>query len=150
MNARLLVRDGGLGGAAGRFPHVHGARFGHGLHARGGVDQITGHHPLARRPDRDGGFARENSGPSPEIGRADLDPEVGDGGDEVQCRPDGALGIVLLGDRRPPHGHDRITDEFLHGPAVAGDELLAGLEIPAKQVADLLGVAGLGECGESD
>ena len=36
--------------------------------------------------------------------------------------PDGALGIVLVGDRRAPDRHDRVADELLDGAAVALDD----------------------------
>ena len=43
--------------------------------------------------------------------------------DELEGRPDGALGVVLARGRRAPDGHHRVADELLDGPAVAGDDL---------------------------
>jgi hypothetical protein len=34
-------------------------------------------------------------------------------------RADRPLGVVLVGDRRPEHGHDGVADELLHRPAAA-------------------------------
>ena len=49
-----------------------------------------------------------------------------DGGDQVQRGAHGALGVVLLGDRRTPHGHDGVADELLDRAAVALDDPLPG------------------------
>jgi len=63
-----------------------------------------------------------------------------------------ALGGVAgrLGGRRAPHGHHRVTDELLHRPAVAPDDVAARLEVQAEQLANVLGVALLGERREAD
>ena len=55
-----------------------------------------------------------------------------------------------FGDRGAPHGHHRVADELLHRPAVALDQTAAGLEVAGEELADVLGVAGLGERGEAD
>jgi hypothetical protein len=70
--------------------------------------------------------------------------------DELQAGADGALGIVLAGDRSAPDGHDRVTDELLDGPAVAGHHLGGEIEIARERVAHVLHVAPLGEGGEAD
>ena len=49
-------------------------------------------------------------------------PTDGDGGHELDGRPHGALGIVLVGDGGAPHRHDGVADELLDRPAVAGDD----------------------------
>ena len=50
-------------------------------------------------------------------------PSAADRVDELERGPDGALGVVLVGDRRAPDGHDRVADELLDGAAVALDDL---------------------------
>ena len=72
------------------------------------------------------------------------------GADEVEARPDRPLGVVLVGDRGAPQGHDRVADELLDGAAVAADDLADGLEVAVLELADLLGVAPLGERREPD
>ena len=50
-----------------------------------------------------------------------LDPraEGPHGVDQLEGRPDRALRVVLVGDRRAPDGHDRVADELLDRAAVA-------------------------------
>ena len=70
--------------------------------------------------------------------------------DEVERRPDGPLGVVLLRDRRAPDRHHRVADELLHRAAVALDHVRARVEVAREELARLLGVAGLGGGGEAD
>ena len=70
--------------------------------------------------------------------------------DQVQRGAHGSFGVVVVGDRRAPDGHDRVPDELLDGAAVAADDLLALFEIARQEIADGLGVAALGECREPD
>ena len=42
---------------------------------------------------------------------------------------DGALGVVLVRDRRAPDGHDRVADELLDRAAVALDDLARQVEV---------------------
>ncbi len=94
------------------------------LEARRGVHHVAGDHPLtlfgagAEGHDRLAGVHR------------DADREVGvgaglvqlvEGLDDPQAGADRPLGIVLVGDRRPEDGHDRVTDELLDRAAVAFD-----------------------------
>ena len=67
---------------------------------------------------------------------------------EVERGPDGALGVVLLSDRNAPDRHHRVADELLDDPPVAGDHGARGLEVPAQELAHLLGVTLFGERGE--
>ena len=67
------------------------------------------------------------------------------GGHQVQGRANGAFGIVLVSDRHAPDGHDRVTDELLDRPAVAGDDLVARVEVAGQELARLLRVAVLCE-----
>ena len=80
----------------------------------------------------------------------DRRPERPDGVDELEAGPHRPLGVVLVGDRRAPDRHDRVADELLDRPAVAGDHLAGELEVAGEGVADLLRVALLGEGGEAD
>ena len=52
-------------------------------------------------------------------------PQAADGVDQVERRPDGPLGVVLVGDRRAPDGHHRVADELLDRAAIATDPLPA-------------------------
>ena len=70
--------------------------------------------------------------------------------DELEPRADRALGIVLVGDRRAPDGHDGVTDELLDGPAVELDDSRRALEVAAQELAHRLGVAVLGDRREAD
>ena len=64
--------------------------------------------------------------------------------------PDGALGVVLVGDRGAPHGHHGVADELLDGPAVPLDRGARRVEVAGQQLADGLGVAVLGQRREAD
>ena len=66
-------------------------------------------------------LAGHDAGAGAQRRRADLVAERRDGVDQLQRRPDGALGVVLVRDRRAPHRHHRVADELLDRPAVAAD-----------------------------
>ena len=89
-------------------------------------------------------------GPGGEPRQADLLADRRDRGDELDRGADRALGVVLVGDRRAPHRHDRIADELLDRPAVPGDDRPADLEVAGEQLLDLLGIAALGQGRERD
>ena len=90
------------------------------LEPRGGIDQVARDHALVDGADRDRGLAGQDAGPG-------LDPgaERRHRGDEVQRRPDGALGVVLVGDGCAPDRHDRVADELLDRAAVPADDVAA-------------------------
>ena len=67
------------------------------------------------------------------------------GVDDLEGRPDAALGVVLVGRRGAPHGHHRVADELLDRAAVALDLLARDVEVAAQELADLLRVAALRE-----
>ena len=90
------------------------------LDARGGVDEVAGDHALPLGADGDGGLAGEHAGARPQAR-----VELGHGGDEVERGAHGALGVVLVGDRRAPDGHHRVADELLDRAAVALDRRCA-------------------------
>ncbi len=143
------IRDGRLRGALRGLSDEDGAGVGCGLDARRCVDQVAGDHPLPLGAERDGGLAGENTRACRELGGSDLVSEGRYGCDQVECGPDCALGVVLGRRRRPPHGHDRVSDELLHDAAVQLDEPAAGVEVAGEEFAHLLGVAALGERREA-
>ena len=81
---------------------------------------------------------------------ARLVAERGDGGDEVERRAYGALGVVLGRGRRAPDRHHRVADELLDRAAVELDQPSARVEVAREQLAHLLRVARLGERREAD
>src|SRR5207253_8017473 len=87
----------------------------------------------------------EDAGPGLDAG-----PEDADHLDEIERRPNCALGVILAGSRRAPDRHDRVADELLDDPAVATDDLRCQLEVAGEGVADVLRVALLGERGKPD
>ena len=111
----------------------------------GGVDEVARDHALVRGADRDRGLAGQDAGPG-----LDRRPERADRVDELERGPDGALGVVLVGGRRAPHGHDRVADELLDRAAVAADDVARQVEVAGQQLAGVLGVAALGERREAD
>jgi hypothetical protein len=143
--AGLLEGDPARGGPHGRLAHQHGPRRCRRLEAAGGVDEVTGHHPLVERADRDRGLAGQDACAS-----LDLRAQRVDGAEELEAGPDGALGIVLVARRGAPDRHHRVADELLHRPAVALDHLAGQVEVARQELADLLRVARLGKRGEAD
>jgi hypothetical protein len=117
----VCVHDRLVGRPPGRLAHKHPTWFGDRLDARGGVDEVSGYHALALGAERDGGLAGQDPSSRPQLGHADLVPERRDGGDQVECGTDGALGVVFSSHRRPPHRHDRVADELLDGASVELD-----------------------------
>ena len=109
------------------------------------VDEIAGDHALVRGAERHGGLAGQDAGP-----RRDPRPEGADRVDELEPGPDGSLGVVLVGGRRAPDGHDGVADELLDRPAVPADDVPRQVEVPAQQLAGVLGVPSLGEGREPD
>ena len=85
--------------------------------------------------------------------------QVGDAGSSAPRRegllhaepgPNGALGVVLVGDRGAEEGEDGVADDLVDPAAEVGDVGGEPLEAAVDEVLDLLGVAGLGEVGEPD
>jgi hypothetical protein len=143
--ARCFVRDGGLTRSTGYVAHEHGSRFGYGLHARRGVDQVAGDHALALRSNRHRGLAGQYSRTRLQGG-----VQLGNGGDEAEGCPHRPLGVVLLCHRSAPDRHDRVADELLDGSAVALDERPGLLEVSRQKLSCLLGIAILGRGREAD
>ena len=77
--------------------------------ARGGIDEIARHHALVLSAERHGCFAREDSRADAQVG-----VERWHARDQLECGPDGTLGVVLPRDRCPPDSHHGVADELLH------------------------------------
>ena len=118
----VAVLDHGRGGAVGGLVHEDPVHGGGRLEPGARVHHVARGHALALvRPsrERDHRFARGHAD-------ADVEAEARVGGVELaECiaggerRPDGALGIVLMGERGAEERDDRVTDELLHGAAEA-------------------------------
>ena len=143
----VRVGDGGRSGRPGRLLDVAAPRGSGRLDPGGGVDPVTDDEALLGRLGR-----RRAAGDDPDPG-LELGPLLGavagDGRDELEAGADRPFGIVLLGDRGTPDGHDGVTDELLHDAAVAGDDRPGELEIAREDLTDLLGVALFREGRES-
>ncbi len=117
----------------------------HGLEPAGRVDKIPRDHALVGRPQGDCRLAGEDAG-----ARRDTWPEALDHVDQLERRPDGSLGVVLVGDRGAPDRHHSVPDELLDRPAVPSDHVGRDLEVAGEQVARLFGVAAVRERREPD
>ena len=111
----------------------------------GGVDDVAGDHPLVRGADRHRRLAGQHAGAS-----LDARAERLDRVDQLERGTNGALGVVLVRDRRAPDGHHRVADELLDRAAVALDHLAREVEVARQRVADVLRVTLLGERREAD
>ncbi len=140
-----LEGDGRIRCLLGLLADQHGARRGHALEARRGVDDVARDETLVGRADGHGGLAGQDSCTCLEAGA-----EGTDAIDEVQRRADRAFRVVVVGDRCAPDRHHRVADELLDGAAVPADDLLAVLEVARQQIAHGLRVAALGEGREAD
>ena len=121
-----------------------------GLDPGGRVHQVAGDHALSFGPERHRRLAGGHPGPCPQILGTDLHSQRDHGLGQVDGGPHGPFGIVTLGGRRSPHGHDRVSDELLDRTAVAPHDLLCGLEVAPQQIPNLLGIALLRERREAD
>ncbi len=96
-------------------------------------------------PERDRSLARQHPGPG-----GDARTQRAHRVHEIERCPDGSLGIVLTGDRRPPDRHDRVADELLDRAAVALDDVARQVEVARQELPGLLRVATLREGREAD
>ncbi len=113
--------------------------------AHGGVFGGTGHVPdddLAG-VDTDAQLQR-----TVEVGL--LGDETGERVVHLQRRPDGPIGIILVGDRRAEQREDAVTEDFVDTAAEAGDVGDQALEAGVDQALHPLGVEVLGQCGVAD
>jgi hypothetical protein len=118
------------------------------LDAGRGVDAVADDEALLGGLGR-GGAAGHDPDPGLEIGPV-LGAVGGDGRDELEAGSHGPFGVVLLGDRGTPDGHDGIADELLDDAAVAADDGPCELEVTGEDLPHLLGVAFLRERREAD
>ncbi len=148
--AHVLVHDRRLGRAPGRVSDEHLPRVGQRLHSRRGIDDVARNHALADGADGDRRLARQHTCAHAQVGHPHLVAQRGHGGDQVERRPHGPLGIVLGGAVGAPDGHHGIADELLDHAAVELDQSPAHVEVAREQRPHLLGVARLRERGETD
>ena len=117
--AGRLERDGAAGRALGRLAHEDRSRAAATDWRRAAVlTRSPATMPWFDRADRDGRLAGQDAG-----ARLDARTEDADRVDQLERGADGPLGVVLVGGRRSPHRHDRVTDELLDRAAVAVDHL---------------------------
>ena len=126
-----------------------GARLRGCLGPGGDVDPVADHHALARIGQR-GDLAGCDAGPRAQLRRVEALAEGGHRVDQLDPGADRPLRIVPTGDRHPPDGHHRVADELVDRASIAVDDRPRLLEVAAQQVADVLGVAGLGEARVAD
>ena len=129
---------------------VDGSRRGGGLDAGGGVDRIAGDHAFVCGADRDRYVARDHPGSRPEAVGSDLEPQLVNRLDQVECSANAPLGVLLGRHRSAPHCHHGIADELLDHAAVAGDDGLGDVEVAGQQFANVLWVTRLRDRGETD
>ena len=143
--ARWLEGDGTRSGLHRSLVDEDGAGRGRGLDAGSGVHKVARDHALPDGTERHGGVAGLHAHPGLQAlvhGRDRID--------ELHGRPHGSLRVILMGDGRAPHGHDRVADELLDRAAVALDDLAAAVEVDTERLAYLLGIAPLGEGREAN
>jgi hypothetical protein len=133
------VGDRRFGGSLRHFSDEHRSGLRFRLDPGRRVDQVAGDHPLALGAERNRRLAGENARP-----RVQRRVEIGDGSHEVEACSNRALRVVLGGDRRAPHGHDRVADELFYRAAVALDDRAGGVEVAGEELTRLLGVAAFG------
>ncbi len=121
----------------------HRARRSCALQTGRGVDEVTGHALTGRGIQEDRGFARGHSDPNCDVGDPCTPPEHPHLVGEIERGAHRPLCVVLVGDRRSPHAHDRVADELVDRSAVPADHISCGGEEGREEVTHLLGVAGL-------
>jgi hypothetical protein len=110
------------------------------------VDDVAGRHRLPRfGPCVDGD--ERLAGVDPD---AHVDTLVQRPLSNREGRPDGALRVVLVRDRRAEDRHRRVADELLDGPAIALELLADARVVAAELVGDVLRVELLRASGEAD
>ncbi len=111
------------------------------LEAGGDVDGVAGHERLALSAHDD--LAGVDPDPGLQLVRGDRLTHLGGGADGPQS-------VVLVRDRNPEDGHDRVADELLDGAAVTLDDRAEILEVAAHARAQRLRIGGLPERSRAD
>ena len=145
--AHRVEGHGARGGAERRLAHEHLTRLGGGLQPGRGVHHVARDHALVLGVGRGGRLPRQHAAASLQR-KVHRGTERGDRVHELEAGTDRSLGVVLVGDRGPPHRHDRVPDELFDHAAVAFDHGPRSVEVRVHQRTHVLGVALLGERGE--
>ena len=95
-----------------------------------------------------GSLASQDASAGVQAARSYLLAQARHGVDQVERGPDRAFRVVLVGNGCSPHRHHGIADELLDRPAISLDERPGDLEVCGEELADLLGVPGLGQRSE--
>ena len=123
------------------------------LQARSGVHDVAGDEPfslLGAGTQGDDGLAGVDADPHLEGERSVLVVQVLDRLEDAECGANGALGVVLVRDRRAEDGHHRVADELLDGAAVALDLLPQASVVGTDPRADVLRVGRIRGRREAD
>ncbi len=150
VGAKWCELDGGVEHVEGRLAHHDRAGLGDRLQPRRRVHHVTDDEAPLSVGRRNRCLAAQNPGANRQRLVTELGTDPGHGIDELQSCSHRPLRIVLVGDRRPPHGHDRIADELLDGAAEALDDLPGAIEVGGERRPHVFGVATLGERRETD
>ena len=143
--------------ARGELPHDDLVRSGGRLELRRDPDRLSGHEALACVRRRGDDLPRLD--PDPDLERdsvllQELLVERGDPGLDVERGARGAERVVLVRDRDPERGHDRVARVLLDRASVAHDRRRHGLEVALQDGAERLRVEsrrkrhGLDDVGE--
>ncbi len=152
----LAVVDDILGGGVRARADDHATGFRGGLQPAGGVDRVAGEHAVAGT----GGALEVDEHlaglhPDPHLERrpalgGEAPVELGEHRLQLERRPHGALGVVLVRLRHAEHRQHGIAHELLEEPAVAFDLARQPVERRPDERLDDLGVLALGEFGGAD
>jgi hypothetical protein len=127
----------------------HCSRLGQRLHARSDIGRVAEN--LAGRIDHD--RARFDADPSDEF-RSARSPtsalQLGQRALDRESRTNGALGVVLLGDRVTEHCHDPVSEFLGDMPTHLRNGRGRRVEVAADEIAPVLGVERGGEAGRAD
>ena len=149
----LLVHDRPRGGAERRLADEDAVDRRRGLEACSRVHDVSGHHRVAfARPriERDERFARVHGDAHVEVEPGITVIEARDGVVDGERGADGSLGVILVSDRGPEDGDDRVADELLDGPPVALELPAHPPVVVAERRTDVLGIEPLRPSREVD
>lgn len=93
---------------------------GHRIFCMGSAAGAAGHHHAAGDANMGLHFAADRLG------------KAGHGLLNIECRADRAKRVVVMSGESAEHGHDRVADMLVDGPAKVFDDLVNGLEIPVQ------------------